>query len=314
MKTILVTGGSGFIGSCFIARLLECTPEHHIINLDALTYAGDRKRNQAYEEHPRYRFVQGNVLDEALLTALFEKEDIDAVIHFAAESHVDRSLEGPGIFFQSNFYGTLALLRAVSKAGKIKFIQVSTDEVYGPSRGEDLFTESSPLQPTNPYAASKAGADQLVLAFGAAFHLPVCITRSCNVYGPAQHEEKLIPKFIKKALEGEDLPLYGDGSQSREWIHVEDCCRAIIEVLKRGEPGEIYHIGTGEEKTNREVAQHILEITASRSRIVSIPDRPGHDRRYGLDSRKMRVQLHWQPEISFEEGLRQTIEQEKEKA
>lgn len=301
---LLVTGGAGFIGSNFVYRLLERSDDA-VTTLDALTYAGSRDNLAGVLDHPRHEFVEGDVRDEDVVGDLVA--DADAVVNFAAESHVDRSIEGAKPFVSTNVQGTRVLLDAATDAGADRFLQVSTDEVYGQIL-DGTFSEDDPLEPRNPYAATKAGADLLAKSYGTTHDLPVLITRTCNNFGPRQHPEKLIPKFIRKAANGEALPVYGDGSNVREWIYVEDNCRALDCVLREGEPGEVYNVGSDEEKTNLEVTNAILEaVGASEELIEFVGDRAGHDRRYALDTGKIEA-LGWEPEYSFEEGLEHTVD------
>lgn len=301
---LLVTGGAGFVGSNFVRYVLDQT-EHHVVTLDALTYAGSRANLEGVLDHQRHRFVEGDIRDRDLVTDLLE--DREAVINFAAESHVDRSIEGTGPFVSTNVGGTGALLDAALDAGVDRFLQVSTDEVYGEiERGS--FREDDHLDPRNPYAATKAGADLLARSYYTTHGLPVLITRSSNNYGPYQHPEKLIPKLVTNAAEGESLPLYGDGTNVREWTYVRDNCRAIDLVVREGSAGEIYNVGSGEELQNIEVARRILDaVGASEDLIEFVEDRPGHDSRYALDTTKIR-NLGWDPEWTFSEGLDRTVD------
>jgi dTDP-glucose 4,6-dehydratase len=304
---ILVTGGAGFIGSNFIRVLLKDT-QHHILNLDALTYAGNLDNLTGLDTHPRYRFIKGDIRDRALLTRLFH-EGIEAVVNFAAQSHVDRSIESPAEFLDTNVMGTLALLDTARSHGVKLFLQVSTDEVYGSLGPEGVFTEDSPLQPNSPYSASKAGADLLARSYFKTFGLPVVITRSSNNYGPYQFPEKVIPLFVTNALEDQELPLYGDGLHRRDWVHVEDNCRGILLALEEGRPGEVYNIGGNRELANLELAHKILDLLGKpRSLIKHVRDRAGHDRRYALDSSKIERELNFSREYSFERGLEQTVQ------
>ena len=303
---ILVTGGAGFIGSNFIRVLLKETG-HQVVNLDALTYAGNLENLSEVERNPRYRFVKGDVRDRAVLTELFTA-GLDAVVNFAAESHVDRSIESPAAFLDTNVLGTLALLDAARAHGIKLFLQVSTDEVYGSLGPEGLFTETTPLAPNSPYSASKAGADLLARAYFKTFGLPVVITRSSNNYGPYQFPEKVIPLFVTNALDDEPLPLYGDGLQRRDWIHVEDNCRGILLALEEGEPGEVYNIGGNSEMVNLEMAKKILALLGKPlSLIKHVTDRLGHDRRYALDSGKIERDLGFSRDYTFDRGLEQTV-------
>lgn len=301
---LLVTGGAGFIGSNFVQLVLRET-EHSVTTLDALTYAGSLDNLSDVLDHPDHEFVEGDICDEELVSELVA--DADAVLNFAAESHVDRSIEGAGPFVETNVRGTQVLLDAALDADVDQFLQVSTDEVYG-EIVDGVFEEGDSLNPRNPYAATKASADLLAKSYHSTHDLQVIITRSSNNYGPRQHEEKLIPKFITRAADEKSLPLYGDGTNVREWIYVEDNCRAILTALEKGESGEVYNIGSGEELENRKVAEQIVEeIGASMDLIEFVEDRPGHDQRYALDTTKIQS-LGWEPTTSFEEGLEQTVE------
>lgn len=300
---LLVTGGAGFIGSNYVHYLLQET-DTDVTTLDALTYAGDRSNLNGINDD-RHKFVEGNITDRNLVDQLFQ--DIDVVVNFAAESHVDRSINGARAFVESNVAGTQTLLDAALENDIDRFVQISTDEVYG-DIVDGKFSESDRLYPRNPYSATKAAADHLALSYYETHGLPVVITRSTNNYGPRQHEEKLIPKLIQRASAGEPLPIYGDGSNVREWTYVTDNCEGVDLVRKAGEVGEIYNIGSGEERTNLEVAHAVLEaVGADDSLIEFVQDRPGHDQRYALDSTKVR-NLGWKPTHSFEEGLAKTVE------
>ncbi|WP_123538211.1 dTDP-glucose 4,6-dehydratase [Halosimplex salinum] len=303
MRT-LVTGGAGFIGSNFVHYLIERTDDE-VVTLDALTYAGSRDNLAGVIDHDRHEFVEGDVRDGELVTDLVA--DVDAVVNFAAESHVDRSIDGAAPFVETNVGGTRTLLDAARAADLDRFLQVSTDEVYGQIL-DGRFAEDDPLDPRNPYAATKAGADHLALSYQRTYGLPVVVTRSSNNYGPRQHPEKLIPKFLTRAAEGEPLPLYGDGSNVREWTYVADNCRAVDLALREGDAGEVYNVGAGEERTNREVTEAILDaVGASRDLVEFVDDRPGHDQRYALETAKIR-DLGWEPEYSFEAGLARTVD------
>ncbi|AAB86255.1 dTDP-glucose 4,6-dehydratase [Methanothermobacter thermautotrophicus str. Delta H] len=304
MEKILVTGGAGFIGSNFIRYMLQEHP-YHIINLDALTYCGNLENLRGVEDEPRYTFVRGSITDRKLVDGIIK--DVDAVINFAAESHVDRSIEDPEIFIRTNILGTQTLLEASRKHGVERFIQISTDEVYG-SAEKGYFTEETPLAPNSPYSASKASADLMVRAYHRTYGLPVNITRCSNNYGPYQFPEKLIPLMITNALENKPLPVYGDGMNVRDWIHVLDHCRAVDLVLHRGRVGEVYNIGGNSERRNIEIVELIVrELGKDESLIRFVEDRPGHDRRYAIDASKIRNELGWKPLYSFEEGIRETI-------
>ena len=316
---LLVTGGCGFIGSNFIRYVLKNYRDWGIVNLDKLTYAGNLKNLEGVEENKRYKFVKGDIADRALVDKLFSQEKFDAVINFAAESHVDRSILDPSPFLETNVKGVQVLLEAARKYPLWKFIQISTDEVYGSLGDEGSFSEDSPLRPNSPYAASKASADLLCRAYFMAYGVPVIITRSSNNYGPYQFPEKLIPLMIRNALLGKELPVYGEGKQVRDWLYVEDNCRAIALVLQKGRTGEIYNIGGGCEKRNIEVVKAICEILAERLKrpvedfeklITFIPDPRGkaHDYRYSLNCTKIQGELGWEPRVSFNEGLRLTVD------
>ncbi|MFC6722070.1 dTDP-glucose 4,6-dehydratase [Halobacteriaceae archaeon SHR40] len=301
---LLVTGGAGFIGSNFVHHLVDTT-DHQVTTLDALTYAGDRSNLDGTLSNDRHEFVEGDIRDRELVTEL--AADADAIVNFAAESHVDRSINDTEPFVSTNVQGTQVLLDVSREVDIERFVQISTDEVYGEIL-DGTFAESDPPDPRNPYAATKASADLLAHSFYVTYDLPVVITRSSNNYGPRQHPEKLIPKFIKHAADGESLPLYGDGSNVREWTYVFDNCRAVERVLKEGDPGEIYNIGSGHELQNIEITRKILdEVGASEDLIEFVEDRPGHDQRYALDTEKIEA-LGWEPEWSFEQGLEETVE------
>jgi len=303
-ESILVTGGAGFIGSNFVHHVLEHS-DYDVVTLDALTYAGSKDNLDEKLTHPRHRFIEGDIRDSSLVNTLVS--DVDFVVNFAAESHVDRSIDGSEPFVSTNVQGTQVLLDAAVEHGLDGFVQISTDEVYGQTL-EDDFTEDDQLDPRNPYSATKAGADLLAQSYYTTYDLPVYITRSSNNFGPRQHTEKLIPKLITRAAAGKSLPIYGDGKHVREWIYVEDNCRAIMSVLEGGEPGEIYNIGTECDLQNIEVAEKVLDaVGASRELIEFVKDRPGHDRRYALDSTKI-SKLGWSPQWSFEDGLKRTVE------
>jgi dTDP-glucose 4,6-dehydratase len=299
---ILVTGGCGFIGSAFLR--LFCR-QAKIVNLDALTYAGNLENLK--DVAGAFEFVKGDITDAALVDSVVAK-GVDAIVNFAAESHVDRSLHGPMAFLRSNVEGTLVLLEAARKHRVPRFIQISTDEVYGSLPPEGVFTETTPIAPNSPYSASKAAADLLCRGHFHSFGLPVVITRGSNNYGPYQYPEKFIPLFITNALENKPCPLYGDGMNIRDWLHVEDHCRAIWAVLEKGRPGEVYNIGGGNERPNLEVAKALLGLVGRPESLIQfVADRPGHDRRYALDTTKIRRELGWTPGVPFEDGLRDTV-------
>lgn len=301
---ILVTGGAGFIGSNYVHYLIEDTDDA-VVTLDALTYAGSKENLGAVVDHPRHRFVEGDVRDRNLVAELIE--DVDVVVNFAAESHVDRSIQTTEPFVTTNVQGTQTLLDAAVDGTIERFLQISTDEVYGQVL-DGTFSEDDSLDPRNPYAATKAGADLLALSYETTYDLPVLVTRSSNNYGPRQHPEKLVPKLIARATTEKSLPIYGDGSNVREWTFVEDNCRAIHRVLRDGTPGEIYNIGSGVELQNLEVARRVLDaVGASHDLIEFVEDRPGHDQRYALDTQKVSA-LGWESQWSFDEGLERTVE------
>lgn len=301
---ILVTGGAGFIGSNFVRHLLD-THDDQVVTLDALTYAGSKDNLGDTLDDPRHEFVEGDIRDRELVDDLVS--DADVVVNFAAESHVDRSIEGAKPFVTTNVQGTQTLLDAANEAGVDRFVQISTDEVYGQIL-DGTFSEDDNLTPRNPYAATKASADLLAQSYHTTHDLPVLITRTSNNFGPRQHSEKLIPKFIQNAAAGETLPVYGDGSNVREWIYVEDNCRALDLVLREGAVGEIYNIGSHAEKTNLEITEAILEaVGADNDLIEFVDDRAGHDQRYALDTAKIEA-LGWEPEYTFEDGLTKTVE------
>ncbi|OGG00461.1 MAG: dTDP-glucose 4,6-dehydratase [Candidatus Glassbacteria bacterium RIFCSPLOWO2_12_FULL_58_11] len=305
---LLVTGGAGFIGSNFVLHMLRTYPELDLVNVDKLTYAGNLENLKSLEGDKRHRFIKLDIGDSAAIERLVGAELPDAVVNFAAESHVDRSIEGPEVFLRTNVLGTLSLLEACRKAGTPVFLQIGTDEVYGSLGEAGSFTEQSPLQPNSPYAASKAGADHLVRAYGKTYGMDVRITRCSNNYGPFQFPEKLIPLMLTNALEGRPLPVYGDGLNVRDWIFVTDHCRALDLVLQKGKPGEIYNIGGVAEKTNLEVVKTILAaVEADQSLIRFVEDRPGHDRRYAIDSSRLRGELGWVPEVDFGQGIALTV-------
>ena len=304
---ILVTGGAGFIGSNFIRYLMD-SESVEVCNLDSLTYAGNLENLAEYDKRPGYQFCRGDICDEELVDNLMG-QGVDAVINFAAESHVDRSIEDSTPFLRTNIQGVQNLLEGARRHSIQRFIQVSTDEVYGSLGSTGAFSEESPLSPNSPYAASKAGADLLVHAYYQTYNVPAIITRCSNNYGPFQFPEKLIPLFITNAMADNPLPLYGDGLYVRDWIHVMDHCRALHSVLQKGKEGEAYNIGASTEKANLKVAENILEILDKpRSLLTFVEDRPGHDRRYAIDSSKLRNDLGWTPEVTFEEGIEKTVQ------
>lgn len=319
---ILVTGGAGFIGSNFVRHMLS-RHNYTIVNLDSLTYAGNLQNLKDIERTERYHFVKGDIRNRELLTKLFHQFDIQAVIHFAAESHVDKSIDDPEIFINTNVLGTQALLDTAKQYWKInesdkyctdykenvKFIQISTDEVYGTLGKEGYFTEETPLSPNSPYSASKASADLMARAYYETYKLPVVTTRCSNNYGPYQYPEKLVPLMIRHAINDIPLPVYGDGKQVRDWLHVEDHCSAIDTVLHKGRIGEVYNIGGNNEKENIEIVRTILcYLNKSEDLIENVQDRLGHDRRYAIDNSKITRELGWTPSYSFNQGIEMTIE------
>jgi dTDP-glucose 4,6-dehydratase len=344
MQSILVTGGCGFIGSNFVRLALQEMPECRLINLDKLTYAGNPKNLEDVAADPRYKFVRGDICDAALAAKIFAEEGIDTVVHFAAESHVDRSISGPAEFIQTNIVGTFTLLEAARQAwlnrdagrgtrdeestgvstsrvprSAFRFLHVSTDEVYGSLGDTGFFTETTPFDPRSPYSASKASSDHLVSAYFHTYGLPTLITNCSNNYGPYHFPEKLIPLIINNALNGKELPVYGDGKNVRDWLYVGDHCQAILTVLQRGRVGETYNVGGNNEKQNLEVVQTVCDLLDARvgllegerprrSLIRFVKDRPGHDRRYAIDAGKIRSELGWEPSVTFEEGIRRTID------
>jgi dTDP-glucose 4,6-dehydratase len=303
-RSILVTGGAGFIGSNFVRHIFGRRPECRITVLDALTYAGNLENLAAVLDDERVRFIKGSICDAAAVKAAFD--GCEAVFNFAAETHVDRSIQEAGSFIETDIYGTYILLREAQEQGVERFIQISTDEVYGSSTGES-FIEHSPLEPGNPYSASKCGGDLMCRAFHNTYGTPVIITRSSNNFGPWQHVEKFIPLFITNTLEGKDLPLYGDGMHERDWLYVEDHCRALELVALEGCTGEVYNVASGTSRPNLEVAEILLDaLGAPRSRIVFIEDRKGHDRVYAMDASKLGA-LGWKPQHGFAESLERTV-------
>ncbi len=304
---ILVTGGAGFIGSNFIRHILATEPDCGVVNLDRLTYAGNLENLADVERDSRYRFIKGSICDVELVDRLL-KEGFDVLMNFAAESHVDRSIQDARAFVETNALGTQVILEACRRHRVPRMVQISTDEVYGSLGPSGRFREDSPLSPNSPYAASKAAGDLLVAAYVRTYGLPAIITRSSNNYGPYQFPEKAVPLFITNALAGEALPLYGDGLQVREWLHVQDHCEALALILKNGVPGEIYNIGGNCERINIDVARLILRTLGKpESLIVHVEDRLGHDRRYALDMSKLERALGWRPRIPFEAGLKETV-------
>lgn len=307
MKTVLVTGGAGFIGSCFIRHILKKYPECKVINLDALTYCGNLENLKDVENNPNYQFIRGNICDKKLVRNIIK--GCNYVVNFAAESHVDNSIKRPEIFVETNVMGTLNLLQASIESDIERYLQVSTDEVYGTLEETGYFYETSPIQPNSPYSASKASADLLVRAYHETYGLPVLITRCSNNYGPYQYPEKLIPFFISKLLNGEKVPVYGDGMNVRDWLYVYDHCEAIDRVLHSGKIGDVYNIGGHNEKTNLEITKLILDAMGKdEDSIEFVEDRLGHDKRYAISNNKISSQLDWQPSVTFEEGIKLTID------
>ncbi|MDD1687139.1 dTDP-glucose 4,6-dehydratase [Methanoregula sp.] len=303
---LLVTGGAGFIGSNFIRHMLDAHPDLEIINYDVLTYAGNPDNLKGIDKQPGYTFIKGDICDQALVDATLKKIPVDAIVHFAAESHVDRSITDPSAFVKTNVLGTHTLLEAARKHSVPKFIHISTDETYG-SIMKGSFKETDILSPSSPYSASKAGSDLLALSYYTTFHLPVIVTRCTNNFGPYQFPEKLIPLFITNLVKGKKVPVYGTGKNIRDWIHVNDHCRAVEFLLGHGVPGEVYNIGGGHEKTNLEITNKILELLGKdESMMEYVTDRPGHDFRYSLDCSKLR-KMGWKPRYSFEDALLETV-------
>ena len=326
-RTVLVTGGCGFIGANFVRLLRAKRPEWRLINLDKLTYAGNLNNLAGIDEGPGYRFVRADIGDAAAVEALFAAEPIDTVVHFAAESHVDRSITGPAAFIATNIGGTFTLLEAARKswsgAGRqgadSRFLHISTDEVYGSLGEEGYFSETTAYDPRSPYSASKAASDHLVNAYFHTYGLPTLITNCSNNYGPYQFPEKLIPLIIHNALQGRSLPVYGDGRNIRDWLYVGDHCEAVLEVLERGVPGRSYNIGGNNEMMNIEVVTQVCDILdrrlglpatgmTRRTLITFVKDRLGHDRRYAIDATRIREELGWQPQVDFEQGLEMTVD------
>lgn len=322
MKTMLVTGGAGFIGSNFIHHMLRKHPDYQIINIDALTYAGNLENLRGIEDDPNYRFFKIDIRERYMVEEIFSFFDIDYVVNFAAESHVDRSIIEPDIFISTNVIGTQVLLDTAKNYWKlnpddkyskeykegVRFHQVSTDEVYGSLGKRGKFTEKKPLLPNSPYSASKASADLIVRAYNKTYGLPATISRCSNNYGPYQYPEKLIPLMIINCLGNKSLPVYGDGKQIRDWLHVADHCDAIDLIIHSGEDGEVYNIGGNNEKTNNEIVKLIINALGKSEAMISyVKDRPGHDRRYAIDSTKLQTELGWMPKYNFEQGLAESI-------
>lgn len=323
MKTILVTGGAGFIGSNFVKLMLKKHPKYKIINIDALTYAGNLENLKDIDSNPNYEFIKVDIRDREKIEEIFKNSDITSVVNFAAESHVDRSIEEPEVFLTTNIIGTQVLLDTAKKYWKVnpsdkyckeympgvKFLQVSTDEVYGALGETGMFVETMPLMPNSPYSASKASADMIVRAYNETFGMPVNITRCSNNYGPYQFPEKLIPLMINNCLKEKDLPVYGDGMQVRDWLHVSDHCSAIDTVLHKGKDGEVYNIGGNNEKANIEIVKLIIGTLGKTEGLIKyVKDRPGHDRRYAIDNTKITTELGWEPAYTFDQGIKETIQ------
>ena len=317
--TMLITGGAGFIGSNFVKLILKERPKFKVINLDALTYAGNLRNLIDIEDHPQYKFIKGNICDKNQIEEIFNEYKPEIVIHFAAESHVDRSIDDPKAFLDTNIMGTYTLLETARKHWVLppttnhqpstNFIHVSTDEVYGELGAEGYFTEETPVAPNSPYSASKASSDMIARSYCRTYNMPIIITRCSNNYGPYQFPEKLIPLMISNAMEGKELPVYGDGLNVRDWIYVEDHCRGVLAALEKGKIGEVYNFGSNNEKKNIEIVKLILKnLDKPESLIKYVKDRLGHDRRYAIDAAKAIKELGWKPLVSFEEGIKKTIQ------
>jgi dTDP-glucose 4,6-dehydratase len=303
---LLVTGGAGFIGSNFIHHMMDSRPDVEVINLDVLTYAGNLNNLKGLEKNPRYTFIKGDICNQAIVNTILDKHKIDAIVHFAAESHVDRSIEDASAFVMTNVLGTHTLLECARTHSIPRFIHISTDEVYG-STIEGSFKETDILSPSSPYSASKAGSDLLAMSYFITYNLPVIITRCTNNFGPYQFPEKLIPLFVTNLLDGKKVPVYGTGKNIRDWIHVSDHCRAVEFLLERGNPGEIYNIGGGHETTNLEITKKIVNILSKDDSMIEyVKHRLGHDFRYSLDCSKLHA-MGWKPKYSFDESLKETI-------
>lgn len=308
---LLITGAAGFIGSHFVDYVLDHHPEDTVIGLDKLTYAGNLDNLAGRRQDRRFRFFRADICDREAVFPLLERESVDCIVNFAAESHVDRSLQDPGVFLRTNVLGVGVLLDGTAQFGVSRFHQVSTDEVYGDlplDRPELKFDEGSPLRPSSPYSASKAAADLLALSYFRSFGTPVTITRSSNNYGPRQYSEKLIPRMIRRARAGRPLPVYGDGRNVRDWIHVLDHCAAVDLVIRKGRVGEVYNVGGGNERSNLDLIRLLLSLMGKDEALISfIADRKGHDRRYAVSTEKISTQLGWRPAVEFNSGIRETI-------
>lgn len=309
MMNLIVTGGAGFIGSNFVRHMLNTYPDYTIINLDLLTYAGNKESLADLIDNPKHIFVEGNITDRELLDQLITDYKVDGIINFAAESHVDRSILNPEVFVETNIQGTLALLDAARKHKLKKYVQVSTDEVYGSLGAEGYFTEDTPLAPNSPYSASKAGADMLVRSYFETYGMDVNITRCSNNYGPYHFPEKLIPLMITNAMDQKNLPIYGDGENIRDWLHVTDHCAAIDLVFHKGKSGEVYNVGGHNERTNNQIVDLIVDrLDVAKDLVTYVEDRLGHDRRYAIDPIKLETELGWKPKYTFDTGIVETID------
>jgi len=309
LKNILITGGAGFIGSNFVRYLINNNANIKLVNLDKLTYAGNLENLKEFETNSRYQFIKGDIVNSDLVNFIFEKYSIDTVVNFAAESHVDRSILGSEIFFRTNVIGTNVLLEAARRFDIERFVQISTDEVYGSLGTTGLFTEQTPLSPNSPYSSSKTSADLMAFSFHHTYGTPVVITRCSNNYGPYQFPEKLIPLMISNAMNNKELPVYGDGLNVRDWIHVTDHCAAINLVMEKGRLGEVYNIGASQEMTNIEIVKLILKFVGKSEQLIKyVKDRPGHDKRYAIDSTKINSELGWTPAQKFESALKETVD------
>lgn len=306
---ILVTGGAGFIGSNFVHYILENHPNDRVINLDLLTYAGNLRNLDDVKDNPNHIFIEGNIGNRELVRYIVKEYEVDHIVNFAAESHVDRSITNPEVFVETNIQGTLNLLNVARDSNIEKFLQISTDEVYGSLGADGFFTEETPLAPNSPYSASKAAADMLVRSYFETYGLNINITRCSNNYGPYHFPEKLIPLMITNAMDGKPLPVYGDGENIRDWLHVKDHCQAIDLVLRKGKKGEVYNVGGHNERTNNQIVDIIVDkLDVSRDLILHVDDRLGHDKRYAIDPTKLETELGWKPEYTFDVGINETIE------